>query len=294
MTRNAFRTIPARSAVAVVALFGTVGLFLAGAGDANAAGSADLSVTQTITGSATSGHTGDTIAIHNAGPNDASTVSVVMLITTKSNSFSLFESGASCEFLPPPDGYQWMLTCQSPSLTNGSTLNIVSDLIGQAGVRFTMHVSVGENGPGDPNFGDNSSAVTSYFGPAADLAMTESHPTQTTPGQAQIVTNMKNNGPNDANSLQDLIEIRSSKFQSAGASSNISGASCTFVAPQPNFTTAISCTLGSLPAGVTWTMTITYHGGSGKDLNTTTTVSAASPADPALSNNTHKLQTKYA
>jgi hypothetical protein len=198
-----------------------------------------------------------------------------------------------CEQSPAPSGYAFMFNCQTPSIASGSSWTFTLTYTGTQGVAFTNQLFVGEAGPGDPNLANNTSTLNSWFGPAADLALTQVSGRAPATGQAQIINRIKNNGPSPANSLQFVAEIASPGFSSVGATSNLSGSSCQFIPPASGYNVAVACTIASLAPGATWTETFTYHGAAGGALKQSGKVTANSPSDPAPSNNAASTTTNY-
>jgi hypothetical protein len=281
--------------VAAVAGVGAVACFAitGGSTGAGAAGTADLSASQVVSNGTGPTSTTVTDHIHNAGPSTATTVVATALIKTAGGSVSYTTSNATCEQQPAPSGWSFMFTCQLASLQPGHTWVPKFTLTSTQGAPFTRFVSVGENGPGDPSLANNSSTLNSWFGAEADLSLGQSATAGTSSGKVTITDSIRNKGPWTAQNLQQVIEINSPTFESVGASSNLPGASCSFIPPAAGFTTAASCTIGSLTPGHLWKLTFAYTGGPGGSLVQQGSISAGSPSDPVSTNNTATTTTQY-
>jgi hypothetical protein len=279
-------------AVLLAAAAGTSAL-VSGGGAASAATTTDLSVSQAFTGGTTSGQTVDTITIRNRGTATASNINVAMLIKTASTSTSVSaHNGGISELSPPPPGYKMLLNSQYASIPAGSHLTLPFTLGGTAGTAFTSFVSVGAASPGDPNLANNSNTKSSWYGPRADLRISSRVVAVTTAGQAKIVTTITNGGPNNANALQTIFEIKSSTFKTAGYSA-VPLSSCQFIPPASGYNRAVSCVTNSLATGKSWVITSTYTGGKGASFTVNARVSANSPIDPVTTNNSNTRTTTY-
>jgi hypothetical protein len=259
---------------------------------ANAAGTADLSVSQVVSNGTGPGNTTVTDHIRNIGPSTATNIVATALLRTSGGSVSYSTSNATCEQQPAPSGWSFMFTCQLASLQSGHTWLPKFSLTSTDGAPFTRFLSAGENGPGDPNFGNNSSTLNSFFGQRADLSLTQSATAGTSAGKVTIIDSTRNNGPWTATNLQLVTEINSPSFSSVGASSNIPGASCNFITPASGFNVAVACTLGSVNPGKVWKITFAFTGGPGGSLQQQGSVTG-SPSDPVSGNNSATTNTSY-
>lgn len=266
---------------------------LVASGSATAASSADLSIRQRFSGGATSGATLDTVRIHNAGPSTASNISLVMLIKAKITNLGISSSGGGvCELEPAPPGYTIaMATCQLPAIASGSTELDKITWSGKAGVAFTSTVTVGSSTP-DPKLANNIGTASSWFGPRAQLHLTQSATSGPTAGRARIVSTVVNRGPNNANSLQLVMEVNSPGYQSVHATSNIT-ASCQFIPPATGYNRAVNCTTNSLATGAKWVVTYSFTGHAGGSLVVKNKVSANNPPDPVPGDNSASSSTTY-
>jgi hypothetical protein len=264
-----------------------------GSSVANAAGTANLSVSQTVSDGSAPNRTTVTDHIHNAGPSMATNVVATALLKTNGGAVSYLTSNAICAQQPAPAGWSFMFTCQLASLPSGHTWTPKFTLTSTRGAPFTRFLSVGESGPGDPSLANNSSTLNSFFGSEADLALSQAATTGASAGKVTITDSARNKGPWTAHNLQQVIEIKSPGFKAVTASSNLPGASCLFIPPASGFNAAASCTLNSLSPGSLWKLTFAYTGSPGGSLLQRGSISAGSPTDPVASNNTATTATSY-
>jgi hypothetical protein len=280
------------AAMSLVIAGGAVALVASGA--ASAASSADLSIGQRFSGGSVSGTTVDTVRIHNAGPSTAANVNLVMLVKANISSLGIASAGGGvCELEPAPPGYTIaMATCQLPAIASGSTELDKITWSGKAGVKFTSTVTVGSS-TSDPRLANNLGTASSWFGPRAELRLTQSATSGPTAGRARIVSTVVNRGPNNANALQLVMEVNSAGYQSVHATTNISGASCQFIPPATGYNRAVNCTTGSLATGAKWVVTFAFTGHAGSSLVVKNKVTANNPVDPVPSDNSASSSTKY-
>jgi hypothetical protein len=292
---DAIMSAKRRLAAAVVVALTTAAAvtIVSGSTVADAAESADLSVSQVVSNGTGSGNTTVTDHIHNAGPSTATEVVATALLKTGGGAVSYTTSNATCEQQPAPSGWSFMFTCQLASLKSGHTWVPKFSLTSTNGAPFTRFVSAGENSPGDPSLANNSSTLNSYFGSRSDLSLTQKATAGSSAGKVTITNSIRNAGPWTADNLQLVAEINSPTFSGVGATSNLSGASCQFIPPASGFNSAVSCTIGSLDPGGLWKLTFSYAGGAGGSLVQQGTITAASPTDPVPSNNTATTTTSY-
>jgi len=259
---------------------------------AHAAGSADLSVRQSFSGSSTSGKTVDTVRIHNGGPDTATNINYSKFLTTTSTFVTVTSNVGVCEFMPPPSN-TWKLfdACQVGSLAAGGTLVITVTWGGTAGVAFTSTVTVGSSIV-DPTSSNNISTAKSWYGPRADLHLSQSGSIGSTAGKAKFVHTITNRGPNNANALQLIIEIKSSGSLSVGYSATPLS-SCQMIPPATGFQHAVACTTNSLATSAKWKLTGTYTGPAGTSVSVKTTVSANNPPDPVPADNSGTAATTF-
>jgi hypothetical protein len=288
------RIIAAATLVAGTLLAGVLDTSSAGA---STTGAADLSLKQTPSNGTSSGSTIVNTVVHNAGPDTANGLDVTILVkTTSALGLGVTSNNPSmiCQQQPAPPGWAFMFNCQAPSLAAGSNWTLTETYSGTAGAAFTAFQSVGEGSPGDPSLSNNSSTLKTYFGPAADLKLTQAVTPGTSSGTVTITDTARNLGPWTANTLQLVIEINSPGFSGVNASSSLP-ASCQFIAPDPGFNAAASCTTSNSLAPLrNWTVTFTYTGTPGGSLEQVGTVTANNPPDPNSANSSATTNTNYA
>lgn len=268
---------------------GAVAASIALTAPASAAGSADLSITQKFSGSATSGRTVDTVTLHNAGPDTATNINYSKFLATASGTVTVTSNVGVCEFMPPP-ATTWKLfdACQVGSLAAGGNIVVTVTWGGTAGQAFTSTVTVGSNVV-DPTMSNNISTASSWFGPRADLSLSQSAVTGATSGKGNLTSITTNRGPNNANSLQLVSEIKTSSpgLSIVATSANLP-TSCQTIPPASGFNFAVACTTNTLAANASWRITFAYTGAAGATVTVKSSVSAISPPDPNTSNNTRQ------
>jgi hypothetical protein len=288
--REAARTSRKRSFVAVVStgaitLVGTAALVAVMGGSASAVSSnADVSVRQHISGGSSNGQTVDTLTIHNAGPSTANNVNVTMLLKSSSNFILTSTNRGTCETEPPPSGYLGLTTCQVGTLASGTSVVETVKFTGQTGMAFSNYATVGVSSPVDLKLTNNSSTVSTYFGPRADLGLSGTAKPGTKAGTAKAVTTVLNRGPNTAKALQLIVEIKSTGWKGVNVSATPLS-SCQTIPPSSGYDGAVSCVTDSLGTGAKWVLTFSYTGEKGVALKMVSTVSANTPADPVSTNN---------
>ena len=287
------RSLAAATSVAALVLGSTAAVLALTGGTASASPSTvDLSLTQRISGSSTSGQTVDTVTIHNAGPSTANHVNVTMLQKSTTNFILTSANRGTCETEPPPTGYVGLTTCQLGAMASGATVVETMKFTGQVGVAFSNFATVGDSSPGDTKLSNNSNTKSTWFGPRADLLVGGTAQTGTHSGKASAVTTVVNRGPNNANALQLIVEIKSTGYQSVHVTATPLS-SCQTIPPSSGNDGAVSCVLDSLGTGHKWVLTFKYTGAPGARITMTTTVSANSPADPVSTNNHMVRQTRF-
>jgi hypothetical protein len=289
------RTTVLRTGTALTVAATAFAGFTAIGGGAAAGTLNNLTVTQQVTDGAASGHTKVLVDVKNAG-GAASTVVVTGLLTTTSGGAGFFESGGgwTCALQGPPTGWKYMYTCTVSSLAANSTSRLTLDLSGTAGAGFTNFVSVGERSPGETSIGDNTNTVNSYFGPRADLRVTQSVGATASAGHVIVTTRTTNRGPWTAHNLQLVVEVKAAGTLSASATSSTPSAACQVIPPASGYNLAFSCNMnGSLAPGATWTIVVNHHGPAGNAVQIVSTTTAISPSDPVPANNTATSNTHY-
>ena len=272
-------------ATGVMAIVATAAAVAVMGGSASAASSsADVSMRQHISGGSSNGQTVDTITIHNAGPSTANNVALTMLQKSTSNFILTSTNHGTCETEPPPSGYLGLATCQFGAFASGASVVETVTFTGQTGVAFSNYATVGVSGPSDPKLTNNSSTVSTYFGPRADLTVHGTAAPGTKSGTAKAVTTVFNRGPNMAKALQLIVEIKSAGLKGVTATATPLS-SCQTIPAATGYDGAISCVTDSLATGAKWVLKFSYAGRKGAALTMKSTVSANTPADPVSKNN---------
>jgi hypothetical protein len=277
------RTRATRRVALLAVLAAAIGGGLAALGSENAAaaGQPDLAITQHISGSSQPGHLFDTLFIRNNGTAAATHVNIEILETMASSSpfGDVFSGGASCEVMPAPAPYDYATACQLVDpIAAGAAQSLKGDFSGTTGVKFTTLAQVGEF-QADANRKDNSSSRTTYFGPGADLRVRGTLKTGTKKGHATGVVHVGNRGPNDASSVQEVLEMK----HVSGAKAT-GGGSCQIIPAAKGYSLAASCVRASLVTGSVWTLTFDFAGTSGKRI-TVVTSATSQTTDPNPANN---------
>ena len=279
------RSVLAVVSTAVMALVGAGAIVAVTGGSASASASnADVSVTQHISGGSSNGQTVDTVTVHNAGPATANNVNVTMLLRSSSNFILTSTNRGTCETEPPPSGYLGLTTCQLGTLASGASVVETVSFTGQTGMAFSNFATVGVSSPVDPKLTNNSSTVSTYFGPRADLGLSGTAKPGTKSGTAKAVTTVFNRGPNTAKALQLIVEIKSTGWKGVTVSATPLS-SCQTIPASTGYDGAVSCVTDSLDTGKKWVLTFSYAGKKGAALQMVSTVSANTPADPLSTNN---------
>lgn len=279
-----------RTAAVLVGAAAGAASVLISTGSASAAGRPDLAISQQVSGSTQRGHTYDTITIRNRGTASATHVNVEMLTSMSGPFTDVAISGpVVCEVMPPPPPYNYATACQvNGTLDSGAAIAFKFDFGGTVGAKFTNLAQVGEF-QGDADGKNNSSKLTSWFGPRADLAVSGTAKTGTVRGHATTVTTVVNHGPNDASSIQETVEAKNV----SGATAHGATGSCQVISPAPGYSFAAACVTNSLATGATWTITIDYHGTSGTTMTVATKVTALTKdPNPANNNMTRRAKLK--
>lgn len=177
--------------VALAALLGVVAL--APSADA-AAASADLVVSQTANPQP-GGALDLVISVTNQGPSRAVSVVVHEVITGKSITRISHTSNVStaCRGAAvSPDVSRTARTCRIAALPAGKTWSLTFTVSAPTGTPLDGAATASAK-TSDPGLANNSSSVSSWAGPVADLSVSASSPTE---GRVQV--SVTNNGPNTA------------------------------------------------------------------------------------------------
>ncbi|MFN2545116.1 MAG: sortase [Actinomycetota bacterium] len=242
---------------------------------------ADLSLVKTHPGSFTVGQQGTyTLAVHNAGPDDAAGP---LTITDTLPAGMGFVSGKGAGWTCSATGQD--VTCTNPGpLVSGSDsqVDLTVDVGPAAAPGVTNTASVTSN-TGDPDPSNDSSSDPTVVDPVADVSITNSGaPDPVTAGQPLTYTlTVHNAGPSDATSVQVGNPVPGgATFVSATTTQGTCAQALGLVA----------CDLGTLAAGSDVTIQLVVTPGQAGLVTDTATVATQTP-DPDLSNNTASTST---
>ena len=239
---------------------------------------ADLSLTKTV--SDTNPNTDDevqyTLTAHNAGPDDATGVTI-------HDSFP-----AGLDFLdasPGCDIQSGTVTCDLGTLASGDSTAVTIDARTTAAISGTVvgNLATVSGNELDPIPANNQASATITVRPLVDLKLTKvaSNPTPAAGGPVSYTLTLVNNGPSPATSVTITDPLPSGlSFLSASAGQGSCSASGQ----------TVTCQLGSLAPGGTAIATVTVRvaaSDSGLSLQNTATAMAAQPiARPELLSST--------
>lgn len=265
--------------------------------EASPEASADLAVSQVASDGSGSGHTKVTVSVKNLSANAAANPVVTMLLSTTSTGIGVVPvssnlASTQCPTQLAPAGWQVMYTCRSStSIPGNGTWTLVLDLSGNVGKAFKQFASAGTSS-GETSMANNATTLSSYYGPAAELAVSQTTLVSFGSGKRTIRASTTNNGPSTANALQLVVEIKAPNFSTATASSNLP-TSCQFIPPASGFNAALSCVTNTVGPGVTWMVTFNNTGAPGTALRYVSQVTASNPADPITTNNSATTNTTF-
>ncbi len=242
------------------------------------AGSADLSITKTDSADpVVPGQSFTyTITVTNNGPSDAAGLTVGDSVPSGFNVTNVSAPSGSCGHAGND------VTCTNPTLAAGATWVITVFVTANLtpGV-YTDTATVGAT-TADPVPGNNAGAQSTTIVPAADLSVVKTDSTDPVNQGTSFnyVITVTNNGPSDAVDLQVTDTVPGAPGNTVSSATPTSGV-CT---PAGN---DVTCTLGSLASGATWTITVSVSvaalGPGG--LYTDTANATSSTFDPNLANN---------
>ncbi|MBI5506042.1 MAG: DUF11 domain-containing protein [Deltaproteobacteria bacterium] len=234
--------------------------------------SADLSITKTGPASATPGaNLVYTVTVTNNGSSDAASVSVA----DPTPAGLTFVSNAGNCTTAYPCSLGTVATGATRTIT--TTYSIPSSYTTPAPIVNTATVSAATS---DPASGNNSSTSSTPVSASADLSIVKTGPASATPGATLAYTvTVTNNGSSDATSV---------------SVADPTPAGLIFVSNAGNCATAYPCSLGTVAAGATRTITTTYSIPSSyttpAPIVNTATVSSAT-TDPVAGNNSSTSST---
>ena len=220
--------------------------------------SSDLSISKSTlaTAAAQGGTITYTISTSNAGPDDATGVTVTDVLPA-SLRFQSITAPAGWTCTTPAVGANGTVTCTTATFADGATANftLVTTVAPTATGTISNNATIGAAGSTDPNSGNSSGSSGSVtVAGNADLGVTKSTTSTTvTPGSTVSYTiDVTNAGPQPAASvvMTDVLHA-SLRFQSITAPA---GWSCTTPAVGANGT--VTCTASTLASGATATFTL--------------------------------------
>jgi uncharacterized repeat protein (TIGR01451 family) len=222
-----------------------------------------------------------TIAITNAGPQAAQTVSLVDVVPAT----TAFQSLAS------PPGW----TCTTPAVGGTGTVSCTIPTLAIGSTSFTLVVAVGAAVPGgtsivntatltsataDPNPGNEVASSVVVVGGPADLGITKSDSGPIFPGSNVVYRIVvTNHGPDPATAV---------------SVTDVTPTGLTFVGNAGDCTTPFPCSFASLGVGESRTITATFHvpaGYLGADPIVNTAAVGSAIPDPNAANDTATTQT---
>ncbi len=205
--------------------------------------------------------------------NDGPSVATAVTVTDNLPAGTLFQSAASSAACSESAG---TVTCGPVDLivSGSATYTVVVDTASSLTTALANTAAVTSSVP-DPDTADNIDSATSTATPQANLVLTKSGPIAPVAAgeQFDFTIDVLNNGPSDA------VAVNVSDVLPAGltyVTSSVSGGSGTELC-----TSAISCSLGTVVAGVTETITIRVEVGAivTGDVTNTATATTSTPGD---------------
>jgi uncharacterized repeat protein (TIGR01451 family) len=232
---------------------------------------ANLSITKSGPGTVNAGQSIIyTVTITNAGPSSAAGVSVADLTPT------------GLTFVSNSGGCTTPYPCAIGTMTNGQSVTITSTYAtssGAAGTTVTNSATVSAVTV-DPVPTGNTATVTTTINGSADLAITKSSPAASPGFPFTYTITVTNNGPSDA---------------AAVVVNDPTPAGTTFVSNAGSCTTPFPCSLGTITAGQTKTISSTFTtpaNFTGSSIVNSATVSSTT-SDPSAGNNTATAVTVF-
>jgi uncharacterized repeat protein (TIGR01451 family) len=223
-----------------------------------------------------------TVTVNNAGPTHANSVVLSDSLPAGTTFASASMPGWSCS--TPAVGGVGAVTCTIATLVPGAsvlTLGVKVDANVTAGTTLDNTATVTTTTP-DPAPGNESATTTTTVSTSADLAIAKNGPAAIGPGGTLTYTvTVTNNGPSDAQAV---------------SVADPTPAGLTFVSNAGACTTAVPCSLGTVPAAATRTITSSYTVPAGyagaNPIQNTATVSS-STTDPTPGNNSNTASTAF-
>jgi uncharacterized repeat protein (TIGR01451 family) len=260
--------------------------------------SANLAVTKSGPTTITAGNNITyTITLTNLGVSTADAVSLNDTLPAGTTFVSQTQgSGPALDCTTPPVGGTGAVTCTIPTLAPGdtATLTFVFNVSAAAAAGGTVsNTATATTTTNDPNSGNNTSTSNATVTTSADLSVVKTGPSGAQPGgNISYNVTVSNLGPSDAAnvSLSDLVPAGTtfvSETQNTGP---------TFACATPlvGGTGTITCTIATLPAGVTATFTIVVQVSGAATIGTVISNTATVTATTADSNSGNNTSTTTA
>lgn len=255
--------------------------------------SANLSISKTAPPLSGAGGTVTwTIVVDNAGPSDATNVTMSDTVPASSTFASINQTAGPTFVCTPPGTPTGTLTCTIASLTAGSsaTFSFVTNTnVGASGsISNTATVTAAS---ADPVPGNNTATASTTISQAADVSVTKSGPATATSGANVTYTiTVTNSGPAVATgvSVGDTLPPNTT-FVSL---SQTSGPNFTCTTPAVGAASTVTCTSATLASGASaaFSLVININPAATGTLSNTTTVSTTT-LDPNAANNTSQTST---
>ena len=239
---------------------------------------ADLSITKTGPATvAAGGAIAYQLAVSNAGPSTATTVSLSDTLPAGVGFVSASGTGWTC------GEAAGVVTCTRPSLATGSAPTITVNVTAPATAGSLVNTATVSAATADPDLTNNTDQLTTTVTAVADLSIAKTGPASVTAGSTVAYSlAVSNAGPSTATSVSvtDTLPAGVSFVSASGTGWTCGQAAGVVTCTQPSLAT------GSAP---TITVNVTAPAAAGSLVNTAS-VSAAT-ADPDLTNNTDQLTT---
>jgi uncharacterized repeat protein (TIGR01451 family) len=253
-------------------------------GDPNS-GNNSASQSVTVVPQANLGITKTGPATVNAGQNIVYTVTVTN--NGPSSAFGVSVSDPTpggLTFVSNSGGCTGAYPCSLGTLTNGQTATILSTYATSSAAAGSTVVNTASvsSVTVDPVPAGNTASVTTTLNGSADLSITKSGPVSSSPGLPLVYTiTITNSGPSDA---------------AAVIVADTTPAGTTFVSNAGACTTPFPCSLGSVTAGQSKTITTTFTTAAsfaGTSVTNTASVSSSVTPDPVATNNSATVTTPF-
>jgi len=248
---------------------------------------ADLSITKSAPATATAGNQLTyTLTVTNKGPSTATNV----VVTDVLPNVNYLNSSIPCA------SAAGTVTCNVGTMANGASItftiqvqvsaNILSNIPAST-TTLTNTASVTADQL-DSDTSNNTATATTTITESADLALTKTCKPDTTPAPANsnavCAIQVTNLGPSDAQNTVVTDSIIGGTAFTVVSAVNSAGICSPSTILSPVSSATLSCPMGTVPAGGSATITVTFSAQNGGDIDDTATVTASTP-DPNSANN---------